>query len=116
MARKKLTGVTSVSAKNRSTLNDKRHKNVLKLSLRLLALSSVFLSLSCESPPKPIPTTEAACLAIDPLPYHFANDDPACSDGKEASDPRNSCDTPETVRIIKAFNAGLEGLCFKRRT
>lgn len=88
--------------------------NVLKLSLRLLVLSSVCLIANCASPPKPIPTTEAACLVIKPLEYHYDNV-ADCSGDKETADGRNTCDTPETVRAIKAFNAGLEGLCVIKR-
>lgn len=88
---------------------------MLKLSMRLLVLSSVFLSLSCESAPKPIPTTEASCSAIDPLPYHYDDTATACSKDVGASDPRNTCDTIETVRAIKAFNEGLKSLCFSKR-
>lgn len=88
---------------------------MLTHSMKLLVMSSVFLSMSCASKPKPIPTTEAACSAIDPLPYHFDNAAAECSGDQGTSDMQNTCDTPETVRVIKAFNAGLAGLCVVKR-
>ena len=86
-----------------------------KIFTKLAALSLILLLTSCETPRKPIPTTEAACSAIEPLPYHYAADDPECSTDPGSSDPRNSCDTIETVRVIMAFNEGLKGLCAVRK-
>ena len=84
-----------------------------KHTMRLAALSCVFLIASCESAPKPIPTTEGSCRAVEAIPYHYDAKSPVCSTEAGASDPRNSCDTLETVRAIQAFNAGLAGLCKK---
>ena len=47
------------------------------------------------------------CLTIEPVQYHFCD----APDGERASDPSNTCDTPETVERIIKSNAALKGLC-----
>ena len=79
-----------------------KHKSAWTRPAALLTLSGLILTGCQSAPPVTLTTVDAACAGWRPILYSW-------DDGAETT--RNEIDTPETVQMIQAMNAYMEGVC-----
>ena len=75
-------------------------------------LLTLLMTISCASSPKATPTTPGALSEIKPIIYNYGTAAEPCEDegGTPLPDPKNQCDTPETVARILVLNAQISAL------